>query len=210
MRIKRTPPVKSKPKVAVVVDGETEAWYLQMLRRNEPQIAVDIKPELPTKKTLEAQYDKVCELSQMYDTVYWILDLDTVLKESQEAPKGSKKAIDTFLEYQRAIGKQHKNVTVIINNPCLEFWFLLHFEYTTKGFANCESAEKQLSKHFSGYEKTQKFFTRQENDIYLQLKPYLPNAIQYSKKLPPFDKDDANKSLSEMYKLFDALRLLKT
>lgn len=41
---------------------------------------------------------------------------------------------------------------IIVNNPCLEFWLLLHFEATSKYFDTCEGAEKQLK----DYEKTQK------------------------------------------------------
>ena len=54
---------KTNPVFAVVVDGETEAWYLQMLKRNERHIRVSIKPEIPAKKSLEDQYKLVCELS---------------------------------------------------------------------------------------------------------------------------------------------------
>jgi hypothetical protein len=30
-----------------VVDGETEIWYLQMLKRNERQLKLNIEPKLP-------------------------------------------------------------------------------------------------------------------------------------------------------------------
>ncbi len=204
MRTKRPIPFKTQQKFAILVDGQTEAWYLQMLKRNEPSLGVDIKPELPAKKTLEAQYERVCELSTMYDKVYWIIDLDVVLRESRQAPKGRSKAILEFDKWMKQI-ERYDNVTVIINNPCLEFWFLLHFEYTTKGFTACANAEKQLKTYLSKYEKTEKFFTKQNNDIYLQLKPYLEQAIRNANSLPPFSHDDVNQSLSEMYKLFDEL-----
>ena len=44
--------IKSNPSYAVVVDGETEIWYLQMLKRNERDIRVSIKPEIPNKKRI--------------------------------------------------------------------------------------------------------------------------------------------------------------
>lgn len=46
---------------AFVVDGQTEVWYLQMLKRNERELKIDIKPELPNKKSLEEQYRLVEE-----------------------------------------------------------------------------------------------------------------------------------------------------
>lgn len=47
---------------AVVVDGETELWYLQMLKRNERDIRINIEPKIPSKKSLEDQYNLVCAL----------------------------------------------------------------------------------------------------------------------------------------------------
>ncbi len=41
---------KTDPAFAIVVDGETEMWYLQMLKRNERDIRVSIRPEIPNKK----------------------------------------------------------------------------------------------------------------------------------------------------------------
>lgn len=40
----------SVPTFAFVVDGETEIWYLYMLKRNEQPLKINIKPELPQKK----------------------------------------------------------------------------------------------------------------------------------------------------------------
>ena len=64
MRQNRKIPLKEKPKYAIVVDGETEFWYIQMLKRNERLISVDLKPEIPQRKKLSEQYAKVIELSK--------------------------------------------------------------------------------------------------------------------------------------------------
>lgn len=207
MRNKRQIPFKGKPRFAIVIDGETEFWYLQMIKRNERQIKVDIKPEIPQKKKLSDQYSKVIELSKSYDKVYWIIDLDVILSESLLAKKGNTKAIDSFIQYKGVIENKHKNVIVVINQPCLEFWFLIHFELTTQQFSNCEEAGKKLKKHLIDYAKTEKYFTKQDNDIYLKLKPFLKTAISNSKKLPAFDKENLSKGVSEMFKLFEDIGL---
>ena len=41
---------------AFVGDGETEQWYLQMLKKNETNLTVTIKPELPQDKSIEDQW----------------------------------------------------------------------------------------------------------------------------------------------------------
>ena len=42
--------IPPKQSFAVVVDGETEYWYLQMLKHNEPNIPFNIKPQILQKK----------------------------------------------------------------------------------------------------------------------------------------------------------------
>ena len=166
MRIKKKIPIKIKPRFAVVVDGKTEFWYLQMLKRNEKNIKVDIKPEIPQKKILSKQYAQVLELSKDYDQVFWILDFDVILSESAIIKGNQQKPIDLFLEYNNIIETKFENITIIINQPCLEFWFLLHFEHTGAEFSNCESAIKKLKKHLKDYEK-QKSISRNKTMIFI-------------------------------------------
>ena len=105
---------KTNPTFAVVVDGETEVWYLQMLKRNERDIRVSIKPEIPNKKSVEEQYNLVCDLSSKeFTKVFWIIDLDTVIKEENEAPKGKKSPLKTFDEYKTNLSKNFSNVVVV-------------------------------------------------------------------------------------------------
>ena len=208
MRNKRNIPIKVKPRFAVVVDGQTEFWYLQMLKRNERNIKVDIKPEIPQKKKLSEQYTKVLELSDDYDKVFWILDFDVILSESANAKNNKQKPIDLFLEYKSAIEAKYKNIAIIINQPCLEFWFLIHFEHIAAQFSNCESAIKKLKKHLTDYQKTERYFTKQDNDIYLKLKIQLPTAKSNSKKMASFDRASPYSGLTEMYKLFEGADII--
>jgi hypothetical protein len=201
---------KTNPSFAVVVDGETEVWYLQMLKRNEREIRVSIKPEIPNKKSVEEQYNLVCELSNKeFTKVFWVIDLDTVVKEENEAPKGKKLPLKSFEEYRTDLTKNYENVVVIVNNPCLEFWFLLHFEKTSKYFNTCSSAETELKKHLKNYEKTQKFFTKPNDDIYLKLKPNLKTGLTNSIALGHFDNENPKKAMCEMELLFQSDELKK-
>ena len=191
---------------AVVVDGETEYWYLQMLKRNEPNIPFNIKPQILQKKNIDQQYKLVIELSEEeYDKVFWIVDLDVLLKEEREK-NNSTSSLQQFLSYWRKLSNQNK-VVVIVNNPCLEYWFLLHYKNTSKVFTACADAEKQVSQHLKGYEKTKKFFTKSNNDIYKQLKPYLQTAVSNATALGTFDAKDYSKAKCEMPLLFNTLQL---
>ena len=198
--------IPTKQSFAVVVDGETEYWYLEMLKRNEPNIPFKIRPQILQKKNIDQQYKLVTELSEEeYDKVFWIVDLDVLLKEEREK-KNSTSSLQQFLNYWCKLSKQNK-VVVIVNNPCLEYWFLLHYKKTNKVFTACTDAEKQVRKHLKGYEKTKKFF-KKDNDIYKQLKPHLQKAINNATALGSFDTHNHSEAMCEMPLLFQALQLL--
>ena len=198
--------IPTKQSFAVVVDGETEYWYLQMLKHNEPNIPFNIKPQILQKKNIKQQYELVTDLSEEeYDKVFWIVDLDVLLKEEREK-KNSTSSLQKFLSYWQQLSKQ-KKIVVIVNNPCLEYWFLLHFQKTNKVFTACTNAEKEVSKYLQGYEKTEKFFKKSNNDIYKQLKPYLQTAVSNATALGTFDVKDYSKAKCEMPLLFQALQI---
>lgn len=224
MRQKNKIPSKaSKPKYAIVVDGECEAWYIQMLKRNEKLTDINLEPKIPQKKKLSELYKQVTELAKDYDKVFWIVDMDVILKENREAKPGEKKALQKFQEYCQSIDEINNQynqeqgfdpekdsekmdlIKVIVNNPCLEYWFLLHFEKITKYYDCCDSLLKQLHKHpeIKDYKKTEKYF-KQGNDIYLRLKPFLKTAVANAKQTGEFDFNKAECGVSEMHKLFEA------
>ena len=195
---------QTKQAFAVVVDGKTEYWYLEMLKRNEPNILFDITPRIPKNKDIDEQYELVTELSEEeYDKVFWIVDLDVLLKEEREK-RNSTSPLQQFLNYYKSLSKQNK-IVVIVNNPCLEYWFFLHYN-NGKEFTACADAEKQVRKHLKGYEKTKKFF-KKDNDIYKQLKPYLQTAKKNATALGSFDTYNHSKAMCEMSLLFNTLQL---
>ncbi len=202
--MRRGKKIQTKQAFAVVVDGKTEYWYLQMLIHNEPYISSNIKPQVP-KKNIDQQYKLVTKLSEEeYDKVFWIVDLDVLLKEEREK-KNNPSPLQKFLSYWQQLPKLNK-VVVIVNNPCLEYWFLLHFQKTTKVFTACVDAEKEVSKYLQGYEKTEKFF-KKDNDIYKQLKPFLKTAKENATALGKFDTHNHSKAMCEMPLLFKTLQL---
>ena len=209
-RIKR----KTNPAFAIVADGETEIWYLQMMKQNERQVRLTIKPELPDKKRIEDQYELVCKLAQEeYDKVFWIVDLDQIKKEQRDMlskkkkGKGSKKSkkdpMRTFIECREKVGKKYaKRVRVIVNNPCLEFWFLLHFIYTAKAYKDYNEMKEDFKKHMKDYDKNKAYYKAENNDIYSKLKPYLNTAMEHSDRLGSFEPKDPSRAVSEMPQFF--------
>jgi len=135
--------------------------------------------------------------------VFWIIDFDVIKNESLKAKKGTKTSLQEFKAYYDEINKSLENVIVIINNPCLEYWILLHYETTSKYYETCVGVTKQLKKHLPDYNKSQVFYTKQDNDIYLRLKSLLSKAITNAERLEKFDFNNPDSGKSEMQLFFN-------
>jgi len=192
-----------KPSFAFLVDGQTEICYLQMLKRNEKNLNINIHPQLPQNKKLNEQFEQINELARDYQKVFWIVDLDTILKETNETNNSKTKPIEEFKSYRAQIIQNYSNIEIIVNNPCLEIWFLLHYEKTSKCFEKCSKSINVLKTYLPDYVKKQVYLTKQNNDIYLKLKPNLKKAIENAKLLGEFDQNNIKKCLCEMYKIFE-------
>lgn len=209
MRQKRNIPKKAKCSYAIVVDGDTELWYFQMLKRNERTLNITLAPEIPQRKSLADQYSTVIERANHHDKVYWIIDFDVVDKETREAKKGNEKAIDELKRYCDKLEKDHKNVVVVIvNNPCFEYWLLLHFEETARHYDCYNSLLPQLKKYMADYDKSRPYYTKQDNDIYKRLVKKLPTAVENARKLKAIDWHNTNIGMCAMHLLFQDLGLL--
>lgn len=196
---------RGKKVYSIVVDGKTEAWYLQMLKKNERLQSIKIKPDLPKKKRFSELFDYVSEQAKYYDKVIWIIDLDTIVAEAKQ----KKDLKETMQKVAQDISQLEENgVIVIVNNPCLEEWLLLHFDDSAKYYHRCEDAERVLrhKDYLVNYQKTEHYY-KSSNDIYSKLKDRLHNAILRGKKLGNFDENQAEKAIAEMYKLFDFLNI---
>lgn len=205
MRPTKKIPPKTKPQYALFVEGDCEYWYIQMLKRNEKCTNINLKPELPQKRKLSEQYNRVIELANDYDKVFWIVDFDVIIRETHVAQRGTKTALQELKEYSGKIENKYKDtIFIIINNPAFEYWHLLHFKQTSKYYAACNDVIKVLKEHLPNYEKTQKYYTKQNNDIYLQLKPYLSRAVSNAKKLTSFNFDNPETGAAQMHLFFDS------
>lgn len=195
---------KLLPIYSIIVDGDTEIWHLQLLKELEGLKQIRIKPELPKKKSLDEQYEFVLERFDDFDKVIWIVDMDVLIQDGRKK-NDFKNYVIRFQKMKATIEK--KGGIVIVNTPCLEEWFILHFEYTTKYFPDCKSAEERLKNHLEDYEKTEKYYKKYNDDLYKKLRERLPDALVNSRKLGEVNFDKIEAAKCEMYKLFDFLSI---
>jgi len=196
---------KRPPKkvTSIIVDGHSEAWYFQLMKQNE-KLSIDIKPDIPQRKSLVDQYHAVIENALHYDSVIWVVDFDVIQKEERERKKGQLSPLEAFRNYKEKLTR-YNNVVVLVNNACFELWLLLHFEYTSKNFKDCQEVEKALKQYLPKYTKTEKFYKQVNNDLYKQLMKKQPDAIENAKKLGEFDINNPYDAKAEIYQMIEAL-----
>jgi len=168
----------------VLVDGESEQIYLSNFKTSN----IHIKPELPKQRSLNKLYEYFKREREKYDKTFWIIDLDVPIRE---------KKINLVKDYKKNFENE-----ILINHPCLEFWFLLHYEL--KNFGNkCGEVISHLNKNFDefkSYDKSKK----EVEKIAEKLRSRLDIAVRNAKKR---DCDlERLINCSEMFKFFEEIK----
>lgn len=191
--------------MSIIVDGQTEQWYTESLRQTERLRGLKIKPDLPKNKKLHQLYDYVAQQAETFDLVLWIIDMDVPINEAKRADQ-LKEVMAEFKKQRTRLEKL--GVTVIVNSPSLERWFLLHFEDSHRHYLTQKPVINRIRKHYlAAYEKKESYFKRKDGSLYEDLEPNLAVAIERSKAMLPFDPDNPDRAACEMWKLFDLLKI---
>ncbi len=188
---------KSKRVVLVSYEGEnkTEKNYLSNFSGRDKDYIIKPVPGNETdpinlvRQTIQKVKDLSLDLSED-DKAYCVFDTDTKPEKNIQIESAIKLAKDN-------------DIIPIVSAPCVELWFLLHYEYTT-AFINSNDVIERLKKHYPKYEKN--------CNIYSEIKDRVDIAIKNSKKLEKYQKQN-NKKLqtvdanpyTEMYKLVEEL-----
>ena len=203
----------SKESIAIIVDGKDEKWYISNVKNHYPCTAIKsmkIKPELPERKKVQELFDLAeSKLNEGYTFVILIIDLDEPLKDDTEYNKFKELYGKYILVQDNKLSGRQKSgygwmskLLVIINNPCLEYWYLLHFSKKTKFFANYQSLLIELKKIpiLSEYDKSEDYYNKKPN-IYERLESTLKDARNNAIR---FNLDNCKRQgCSEMNRLFD-------
>ena len=215
----------SKRAVVVIVDGQDEKIYLEQVKcyycSSKPELrSIKITPELPEKKkkkNIKELFDYLNKkLQEEYTDVILMLDFDGPLNSQNEFEQfkkyyGKYKLVkENKLPTKDIRGyKWMENIKLIINSPCLEYWFLLHFAPSniTKFYQTYKpELEKDVKKlpNFKDYDKSEDFYQKNP-DIFTRLggMPNLTNARKF-KDYQKFELSSCKtRGVSEMAELFD-------
>jgi hypothetical protein len=184
----------------VVVEGKTEHWYLQLIKKHENLKKIHIRPKLPKRKKLSEIKELIIELlKEDYDQIFWLIDLDHFINNHQ---------IDKLKKVIGLLTKKDKlkKLEILINNPCLEFWYLLHFRDTGKYYSHCEKVIKEIKNYpsLNSYQKSEKYYKRNP-DIYQRLKPYQKYALERAYRLDTLNQEPLHGASAQIYNLLKKL-----
>ena len=199
-----------KKVVLIVTEGSrTEPKYFGHFRTRNTNIDIKVVPSHSAGGETDymslvrkaAQHQKKDQLSAAIgDSVWVVADGDVNLNNPDPINERNRQ-----LNMARKIAAR-SNIRLLISNPCFEFWYLLHFQYTSKHLKDYNAAKKELLSYFPEYEKT--------DDVYEQLLPYMEQAIQNAHRLERYHIENgesvpftiAANPYTEVYQLIEALR----
>ncbi|MBD2615500.1 MAG: RloB family protein [Nostoc sp. ZfuVER08] len=173
---------KSRDNFLIVVEGqETEYNYFNALKHDLKLSTTDIRIVSASGGDPLKIIDKTCSLVQenkletekgnqlAFDRVFCVFDDDNKIEKFKQA----------------LLKGQENNFICITSIPCFEFWFLIHYLYTTAPFANykelCPKLEAEMRK--AGILKTKESYDKSDVKLYYKLKPKLENALNNSAEL---------------------------
>ena len=187
-----------KKSIAIIGEGETEWWYFETLRvacRYKFKVAPDFPQhsDIPHMAKLAEDYVK-----RETDYVVCLVDMDRLLRVPAE-----------MATYQKLKKKSSRNVIWIETNPCTEFWFLLHFlpQLSMKHYDSCEDVLPDLQHFMPDYEKTARYFRKNNLYNYLTEHGDLERAIDYAKELSRLSEETPEDRIaySQMHRVFELI-----
>ena len=172
-------------KVLIVTEGEkTEINYFKGMIDDLNIGWVELKHEEPTPdrvaETALRMYEKEERKGSKYTAVYCVMDRDN--------HQSFKKTLEKIKR------NQAKGMTIyaVVSVPSFEYWFLLHFQYSTKpyetiGKVSAGDDVKHDLNELMG-KKLGCEYSKTDNEIYTKLKPYLLKAEKNAKLVEEHDK----------------------
>ena len=190
-------PRNKKNKIIIAVEGKnkTEKIYFDNFDDGKKNYSITIARGNDTDpiklvRNLEKEMRKREISLKNGDKVFCVFDVDIDYKKN--------KVIEEAKEFASKNGIQ-----IITSTPCVELWFLLHYDYTTAPLTNNE-VMKRLKKYYPKYEKN--------INIYMDINSKTSKAIENAKKLENYQKEnnriigtvEANPN-TEIYKIVEYL-----
>lgn len=200
---------KVKPIILIVTEGsQTEPKYFEHYRTRQTNIDIRVVPSRSSagetdyisliRKAIEYQVGDQLSVANG-DAVWVVADGDVNYHNPDPVESKNKQLLKA-----RKLAES-KDIQMAISNPCFEFWYLLHFQYTTKFLKDYPAVKTMLASHLRDYEKSR--------DIYTALAAHTEDAIQNARRLEQHHQKDGDitpfslhtNPFTEVYRLVETL-----
>lgn len=173
---------KLKPVILIVTEGsQTEPKYFEHYRSRQTNIDIRVvgshtkggETDYLALIRKAVEYQSKNQLSVSNGDAVWVV-ADGDVNYNTPDPIAAK---DKLLSKAQKMADA-KGIHIALSNPCFEFWYLLHFQYTTKFFKDYPAVKNALTTYLPDYEKT--------GDVYSRLSAHTTNALQNAKRVEQY------------------------
>ena len=146
----------SIPRILILTEGLTEEIYFKTLKKNLKLNSVEVLKSSHTDsngivKDAKSKGMKSVENHNEYTYIFCVFDLDTVK---------NKQFLSEVEQYNKKYEKISSSIYPILTFPCIEFWFILHYNCHSAPFSNSqnrsvgENAKVEFKKYQETYHET--------------------------------------------------------
>ncbi|MBM6937076.1 RloB domain-containing protein [Pseudoflavonifractor phocaeensis] len=177
---------KIKPVILIVTEGsQTEPKYFEHYRSRQTNIDIRVigsrtsggETDYLSLIRKAVEYQNKNQISVSSGDAVWVLADGDVNYNNPDPIK----AKDSLLIKARKLAES-KGIHMALSNPCFEFWYLLHFQFTTKFFKDYPAVKNALAAYLPDYEKS--------GDVYGRLSEHTAAAIQNAKHVEQYHLQD--------------------
>lgn len=170
---RRRPPIAGKPRILILCEGvATEPNYFKALKADFGLSSVRVQKTETLANMMKRVEREVAE-DPTQDEIWCVLDHDERVTEIRR--------FRSWLQKPRS--KTAPKVYPAISVPCFEYWFLIHFRFTTRGYRGtagrsaCWQVIQDLKSYLKNYGKT-------DSSTYLRCRELLDTAIENARRIP--------------------------
>ena len=200
---------KIKPVILIVTEGsQTEPKYFEHFRNRQTNIDIRVigsrtsggETDYLSLIRKAVEYQNKNQISVSTGDAVWVV-ADGDVNYNNPDPINAK---DSLLSKARKLADTI-GIHIALSNPCFEFWYLLHFQYTTKFLKDYPAVKNALVAYLPDYEKS--------SDVYAQLSEHTSAAIQNAKHVEQYHLQNgcnqpfgiAVNPFTEIYRLVESL-----
>lgn len=180
----------------LVVEGErnrTETNYFRHFNALQKEYQINIVPGNETdpirmaERAEKAWITEACD-ETFGDCVFCVFDTDTDVRKQREIEQAIKRSEQGHCE-------------VILSNPCIEVWFILHYGYSSRLFQSNNEVIRKLNEYIPNYKKS--------TDVFETLSDHIDDAIKNARRLEEHHRSIGNRRGMESNPCTDVYRIVE-